>query len=101
MTDEPQHRNGYEWRLRELEKWRDTLNREGTPGLGILKERHEALREQNKDDHAAIRERIGTVEGDVSELQKAWASAQKSALLLVGTGIVGLLVWLIQGGRPG
>ena len=35
---------------------------------------------------------------DISELQKAWASAQKSALVVIGTGIVAVFVWLIQGG---
>ena len=89
--DEGYERNGLNWRVRELEEWRREVNRDGTPGLRITRERIEGLNERNKDEHLAIRERLTAIE-------RAQAWFLRSAIFVSVSFIISVLLWLVTKG---
>lgn len=87
--DNDQPRNGYEWRLRQLEKDIEEIQREGSSATRVLKERLE-------NHISASREREADQNKRLDGLERGFSAAAKSVILVTATGAVALFVWLIQ-----
>lgn len=87
--DNDRERNGYEWRLRQLEKDIEEIQREGSAATKVLKERLENHIAASKDRDAMHDKRL-------DGLERGFSAAAKSVILVTATGAVALFVWLIQ-----